>query len=232
MKLYDDCITRLKAFLGEFAPLSPDMPEAPWPDGGSNQLIFQSDTACELGGGGKPGLSGTLLTQSGDVRDQVLLLGADLPQLRGDAPYARVSIVRVNPQSLGQGEALYKAVRRLEYTRYHVSPEGYMPRISVRNHRENVRVSKNALSRGLTFGNVGKCYCDAYHAHPEVQAVTTVFITHPDFPYRELERLLDHAEDITKALDHLVKDMKMDCHVCSLRTVCEEVEAKLQSDFQ
>lgn len=232
MRLYDDCIAQANAILGEFAPVSLDVCGAPWPDGGKNQLIFLSDMAYELGGSGKPGLSGTLLTEADSSRDQVLLIGPDLPELKADAPYARWTIVSVKPQSLGQGEALYKTVRRLEYTRYHVNPQGFMPRISVHNHRENVRVSKAALAEGLTFAKVGKLYSAAYHAHPEVQAVTTVFITHRDFPYRALGQLLDRAEDITKALDHLMRDVKMDCHVCSLRTVCEEVEAKLQSDFQ
>ena len=35
---------------------------------------------------------------------------------------------------------------------------------------------------------------------------------------------MQRSEDITKALDHLMKNIKMDCQVCSLKAVCEEVE--------
>lgn len=40
-----------------------------------------------------------------------------------------------------------------------------------------------------------------------------------------------HTENITKALDHLLQNVKMDCHSCSLKEVCAEVEQLHQSEL-
>ena len=71
----------------------------------------------------------------------------------------------------------------------------------------------------------------AIDADPAVEAVTTLFITDPRFPFGELEALLLHTENITKALDHLLQNVKMDCHSCSLKEVCAEVEQLHQSEL-
>ena len=49
--------------------------------------------------------------------------------------------------------------------------------------------------------------------------------------YKKLEDIMERSEQITTALDHLMKDVKMDCHTCSLKDVCEEVEELTKKDF-
>ena len=231
MKLYDADIRRLLSLASgaQFLPLEPG-----WPDAGKNQLIFRNDMACELGGGTLSALGGTLLTSEAELvpRDGVLLLGQDLPGLRQDTPYARVSLVRVNPQAMGDGELLYRNIRKIEYVRYRLNPKGFMPRISASSRRESVRVSRQALAEGLNFARVGQLFRDGFHGIPAVEAVTTLFITDPRFPFGELEALLLHTENITKALDHLLQNVKMDCHSCSLQEICAEVEQLRRSDFE
>ena len=43
----------------------------------------------------------------------------------------------------------------MEFVKYHVFPQGYMMRVSPENGREQVRVSKQALKRGISFRNIG-----------------------------------------------------------------------------
>ncbi len=43
---------------------------------------------------------------------------------------------------------------------------------------------------------------------------------------------MERSEQITTALDHLMKDVKMDCASCSLKEVCEEVEELTKKDFE
>ena len=57
-------------------------------------------------------------------------------------------------------------------------------------------------------------------------------MTAKDFPYDELETIMQKSENITTALDHIMKDIKMDCQTCSLKAVCEEVEALCEKDFK
>lgn len=235
MKLYDDCIDQIRSLLSNTPQtVLPDgSDDAPWPDAGKNQLIFRGDMAYELGGGVLPALGGVLLTgREGLVPgDSVILCGKDLDQLRQDTPYARIALVRVREDAMGDGPKLYQNIRKIEYTRYHLAPKGFMLRISAKSQRESVRVSRAALSEGLTFAQIGRSFQRAYRAHPAVEAVTMVFITEPDFPYQELEKVLERSENITKALDHLLQNVKMDCHACSLREICAEVEELRKTDF-
>jgi hypothetical protein len=90
--------------------------------------------------------------------------------------------------------------------------------------RESVRVGREALRAGLDFSKVGGLFLDGYRRHPEVLAAKLIFITLPDFPYEELGRQVRQAEKITGALDHIFKNLRMDCSSCELKEVCDEVE--------
>ena len=233
MRLYESCFAEAERLLAAYPFRTLEAAESPWPDGGKNQLIFRGDTVCELGGGTLPAISALALTDQEDLvpHDEILLCGGDLPALQGDVPYARLALIRVNEQEMGEGSRFYQAIRKIEYTRYHVSPEGFMMRISAMNHRESARVSKSAIEKGLDFARIGQSFLRAYHRHPAVKAVKLIFITQPDFPYHEVAKLAENGENITKALDHLLQKVKMDCNACSLKTVCAEVEALCQTDF-
>lgn len=227
MKLYDECITGVEGIVSNMDTKSLDFAKSTWRDAGEKQMIFQNDTAFELGGGDLPAISSIALTDNADFVpcDEVILCGKDLNEIKSDTPFARIAILRVNEDAMGDGEALYQSIRKIEYSRYHTNPEGYMMRISALSGREAVRVSKKAIKKGMTFADVGKIFVDAYHKHAQVEAVRLLFITEPSFDYDELKKIMKKSEDITKALDHLMKDLKMDCEFCKLQDVCAEVEA-------
>ena len=235
MKLYDECLVGVEELLADTPIVKLPLETAPaWPDAGNNQVLFQQDTAYELGANGKPAISSVALTdQEAFVSDdEVWLLGKDLSELTGNGPYARVAFVRVNEEAMGTGEKLYQTIRKIEYSRYHLSPEGFMMRISTFSHREGVRVSKEAVRKGLSFATVGKMFIETYKKQPQVEAVKLYFITDPSFPYDKLESIMERSEDITTALDHLMRDVKMDCASCKLQDVCDEVEELYKKDFQ
>lgn len=233
MKLYDECLNGVAALLQEFPAKRLPAENTAWKDVGNNQIVFQKDTAYELGGGTLPAVSSVAFTDSAEAVpcDEVLLIGDDLPAIRMDAPFARIALIRVDEEAMGTGEALYQAIRKIEYARYHLHPEGYMMRISAFSHREAVRVSKQALQDGLTFAKVGKMMIEEYKKRAQVEAVKLLFVTAPDFPYERLSAIMEKSEQITTALDHLMKNVKMDCATCSLKKVCDEVEALCEQDF-
>ena len=125
---------------------------------------------------------------------------------------------------------MHLTIRKIEYTRYHLNPKGYMMRISAMNQREVVRIGKDALEEGLDFSKVGGLFLKEYHKNSKVEAVKLIFITEHEFPYEELSKLVMRSENITKTLDHLTKKVKMDCNACSLKEVCAEVEALCNLD--
>lgn len=228
MNLYDECIEGVQELLNENEYKKADISfPAKWKESDRNTLLFAADTAYELGYGSLPALSSIALTDDSEKVpcDEVIVIGDDLDKIKGNSPFARIALIRVNPDSLGDGNKLYNTIRKIEYTRYHVSPEGYMMRVSTFSHRESARVGKQAIKDGISFAAVGELFIEGYRkAYPGVEAVRLIFVTKKDFPYKKLEAIMQKSEDITKALDHLMKDLKMDCEVCSLKQVCEEVE--------
>ena len=65
-------------------------------------------------------------------RDEILLWGPDLRELRGDTPYARIALLRVGDIESDDGDdtVAYNAIKDMEFVRYHVFPRGYMLRFS------------------------------------------------------------------------------------------------------
>lgn len=239
MKLYDDTIREWMGLLetvqsGKNGSRGLKLSqEKDWEDVGNANMILRSDMAYELGGGRLPALSGMTLTSNEALvpKDEVLLYGKDLAEIDADVPYARLAVLRVKEDSMGEGNVLYNAIRKMEYTRYHLNPEGFMMRISAANDREMVRIGKKALEKGLGFAQVGKLFLESYHKNPNVEAVKLVFITLPDFPYQELEVHIKKSEEITKAIDHILKNLTMDCNACNLKEICDEVEGMKELHF-
>lgn len=234
MKLYDETIKEWLKILDSLQGRELDVKKGEdWKDIGNANMILRSDMAYELGGNHLPALSGMTLTADTSLvpRDEVLLYGKDLGEIHEDTPYARLAVLRVKEDSMGEGNALYQAIRKMEYTKYHLNPEGFMMRISAASQREMVRVGKTALEKGLGFEQIGKLFLQSYRKNPQVEAVKLVFITLSDFPYEELEIYIKKAEEITKAIDHILKNLSMDCNVCSLKQICDEVEGMKELHF-
>lgn len=234
MKLYDDVIKETLSLLRPYPCVKLESAgKRRWRDAGGDSLILRGDMAYELGGSGLPAIGGMLLTMERELvpEDELLLYGNDLGKLRQDTAYARLALVRVRENSLGEGNTLYEEIRRLEYTRYHVFPEGFMMRISAASEREQVRIGRSSLRKGLGFAQPGRMFSEAYHRNPKVEAVKLIFITLSDFPYPELERQVKKAEQITKAIDHILKNLAMDCGACSLKQICDEVEGMKELHF-
>ena len=230
MKLYEECIQRTEKALDGLAHIVVK-PEYGWPDEGKNQLIFQDETAYELGGQGKPALSMTLFTDA-EFDDSIEIYGNDLEKITGDCAFARLAIVSVEDETLGTGNTLYQNLCRVEYVRYHLNPEGYMMRISPKDQREGVRVSKAALASGLSFAKVGSAFLSAYHRIPCVKHVRLIFMTQESVPIEELTLIAQRSKEITTALDHLVKNVKMDCQTCGLKKICAEVQEMCAEEFK
>lgn len=232
MKLYDETIRKVRALLSSEKQQLPHDATA-WPSVSDRSMLLRSDMAYELGGGSLPALGVTLVTASKDLvpGDGVFLTGPDLPEIDADTPFARIALVRVGEDTLGEGKKLYRAIRNLEYTRYHFYPEGFMLRVSSSKRRESVRIGKEALKKGLNFAKTGSRMIAAFHSHPEVEAVEIHYVTANGFPYQELEALGREGERITETLDHMMKNLVMDCGVCGLKQVCDEVEGLREIHF-
>ena len=237
MKLYDEVIKNWNEKLAgrkvrelDFANVSP------WEDAGKNNMILRGDMAYELGGSDPNtfALGATVITADESLvpKDEVVLVGKDLSEIESDPSYARLTVVLVDEEAMGEGDALFNAIRNLEYVRYQISPKGFMMRVSKSHKRESVRVSKESIKDGMSFAHIGKAFIDHLKKNPKVKAVKVYFITEKDFDYAELQKDVRQANSITETIDHVFKDVKMDCHSCNLKEVCDEVEGLRELHFK
>lgn len=233
MEIYDnlieECIRLMNPSEIHSLPLAHCRPL--WETEAEQKLIFRRDMAYELGGGGLPAVSALAFTSRPADSDRLLLYGPDLPRIQADSPYARLTVLHVDDGHWQDDQEAYQFLRRMEHTRYHVYPRGFMMRISTSADREPVRVSRQALQNGLNFARVGQLFLQAYHEHPQVQAATLLFVTAPDFPYELLAQKAARMEAVTNSLDQIFNRLIMDCRSCTLKPVCDEVEGLRELHF-
>ena len=233
MELYNSLIKESNSLLEKGRPRVWEYsPGDAWKDIGSSELVLQKDAAYELGAMGKGSANYVLFTSSPELvdKDQILLYGADLGEIKGEVDFARIVLLRVGLID-GDDEAVYRTLKDIEFAKYHVYPEGYMVRMSPESYREQVRVSKQALKKGISFKNIGANYITAYKKDPNVLNATVIFVTAPGFDYGAMKKLAKKANDVTGTLTHILEGLPTDCSVCALKDICDEVEGMKELHF-
>lgn len=233
MELYNALIKSTKEVISKGKSQVWDYnPAKAWNDLGSSELVLQSDAAYELGALGLGSSNYICTTTSADLvnKDQVILIGSDLKQIKKDTPFARIVLIRIGAIE-GDDEQVYRALKDIEFSKYHVNPEGYMVRMSPESHREQVRVSKKAIKRGINFEAVGNRYIQEYKKDVNVLNATVIFVTDPSIDFKELLENSKKADDITNTLTHIMEGLPTDCSVCQLKDICDEVEGMKELHF-
>ncbi len=231
MRLYEEIVFQWQQLLEGFEVKKLPVVSPGWEDSGSRNMVLRSDMAFELGGEGLPALGATAVTEESMLRDEIWLCGPDLGEIHGDAPYARLTVAGVQKGLPDGGSALYQAIKRIDFVRFHVNPQGFMSRISTLRGRESVRVSREALRQGMNFSQVGSRMLESYHENPKIKAVRLIYITDPAFPFEKLAETVKMCQDVTRAIDHAMTAPMTDCNVCSLKKVCDEVEGIRELHF-
>lgn len=232
MELYNSTITATRALLSGAEPRRWAYdPAAAWRDMGESELVMMRDAAFELGGSGCQSANFTCVTSDASLipGDEILLYGKDLPELHGDVSFARIAFL-LSDDLGSDDEAAYQAIRDMEFVKYHVFPEGYMVRTSSESNREQVRLSKKAIARGIDFRKIGASYIKGYHKNEHVQRVQIVFIT-DSAVVAELAKTAKKVDDITRTLTHILEGIPTDCGSCTLKPICDEVEGMREMHF-
>jgi len=233
MELYNSLIKDTQALLEKGTPkIWPYRPGSEWKDIGSSELVLQKDAAYELGASGRGSANYVLFTSSPELveRDEILLYGPDLREIRGDVDFARIVLLRVGMLS-DEDEQVYRTLKDIEFAKYHVYPEGYMVRMSPESYREQVRVSKQAIRRGISFRALGNNYIRAYKKDANVLNAKVIFITAPGYDFAALKANAKKVHDITETLTHIFEGFSTDCSVCALKDICDEVEGMKELHF-
>ncbi|MBQ0018006.1 MAG: carbon monoxide dehydrogenase [Clostridiales bacterium] len=236
MELYNEIIEKLDGLLGKSEPKRYEYNENKcWEDVGSHQLIMTRESAFELGGDNKPAVNFSCVSSSDYAdKDEVLVYGKDLQELNSSASFARLVVLKVaelKGENDTDTEPLFRAIQDIDFVKYHVFPKGYMVRTSSDSFREQVRVSKDAVKSGISFEKIGNTYIRQYKKNPNILAVKVIFVTAEDADYDTMRADAKKTQEITKALSKILEGMSTDCHSCSLKPICDEVEGMKELHF-
>ena len=108
---------------------------------------------------------------------------------------------------------------------------GYTIRSGISDIFVTIRVEAEALNEGLNFTAIGNAMLRALHLHKEVEAVRIIFVTDPKVDYGRLQDGLKKNKQITATIDHMLKDVNMDCGSCGLQEICDEIEGLREMHF-
>ncbi len=197
----------------------------------SNEFIMERDKALELGDRTKVSTAYNCLTDNDELvnRDRILLIGKDLSEIKADTNFSRISFINV--KHIDNLNKAYINVKKLEYERFKVIPEGYMVISSGIENKENIRVSKKAIKSGLNFETIGNLFINHYKKIEGVKNVVIIFLV-GDYPFiNKLVKKSREVDIITNVFDHILKNVILDCNICPLKKICGDVETLREEHF-
>ena len=218
MVLFDDEIKKVYDLLKQLQLKQLDITNNLIEDVGSDNMIFKSDCAYELGETNS--LSFELSTSDIDIQDNIYLCGKDLNEIDANEDFIRITLLNVRDDKL-TSNALYDRLEQIKLVKYKVSPKGYMLRTSV-GGKERVRVSKELTA---SFSQIGSAYLKEYKKLNYVNNVTIIFIVGKCDLSNEFVKLANKKKEISDTIDHILKGLMVnDCDACSVKDLCDEVE--------
>lgn len=197
----------------------------------NNEFLMEREVAFELGHRINPCTVYNCLTSNNQLinEDRILLYGKDLNEIKGNTNFSRITFMNVD--KVEDPNKAYIGIKRLEYERFKVIPEGYMILSSSIENKENVRVSKKAVKKGINFEIIGNLFINHYKKIEGVNNVWMIFLV-GDYPFTDnLVKKSLEVDTITNAFDHILKNVIVDCAVCPLEIICDDIEALRELHF-
>lgn len=224
MELFDSYIKNIENLLdGMTSKRFPFDKANVWPTSARGELILVRDSAYELGGGDKNSVGLSVVAENLNVENETLLFGPDISEIKVDCDFAKIVLLKIKDFSADE-QQLFNVVKELEYVKYKVNVKGFMARASAMNHREQIRVGKEAVKNGLSFEKIGNTLIESYLKYPNVAAAKIIFVTDSRLNFDELTAQAEKVSALTKALNHILDNVLVDCKNCNLKPICDEVE--------
>lgn len=219
MTLYDSFIRQMLELLPDGLLVYPAK-AVHLKNSGRNAVLFAKDSAYELGGSQLPCVSTMAVTSTMHFDNSVCVYGKDLFEIQKDNPFAKIVLLEIEPVD---EDSAFDRIKELEQVRYSFCPEGFMTRASALSMREQIRVSKQAVKKQISFCDYGSALITEYLRFPIVKSVQIIFLTDFD-QFDALYRISDKIKNTTSALNHILDNVLFDCASCNLKPICDEVE--------
>ena len=218
MQVYDKVIETTRELLKPFQVKELNRNHAkPWNLLKENEFLLQKEVAFELGIRSQPSTCYQAVTSSKELlpEDKILLYGPDLPEIKKNVPFTRITWIQIDP--IEDQDKAYQRIKKLEFAKFKIIPEGYMMLSSSMDQKEQVRVSKKAIQK----------YKEVFQA----KHVQILFITRELPVMDQLIAQGKKVDEITNAFDHILKNIILDCDLCPLHPICDDVEELRQIHF-
>lgn len=233
MQVYDKVIKTTEEILAPFHVKDLSKRSAKrWPLLTENEFLLRNEVAFELGDRMEPATCYQAVTSNEHLvgEDKILLYGPDLQEIKSNVPFTRITWLQIEPEE-NQDKA-YRQIKKLEFARFKMIPKGYMMLSSSMEQKEQVRVSKQAIKNGLDFSTIGHMIIDKYKKEFGVKHVQVLFITEKLPVISQLIEQGKKVDEITNAFDHILKNIILDCDLCPLHPICDDVEELRKIHFE
>ncbi len=225
MKIYDGIIKETKKLLSKSSCKTYTYGSSNlWDKTNKNEVILKSDVSVELSSNTLKGASYVMFTTSSDVevKDEVVVIGKDISQLQSKSvPFGKVVVIKLKDID---EETVYTKLKDLERLKFRLKLQGYMLRASTSANKECVRISKNSVDKGIDFFKIGNAFISEYKQYDFVESVTIYYITENENIVDELCKYAQKTKEITDAMNNIFDDLELDCHSCTIKEICDEVE--------
>ena len=233
MNVYDGLIRKTAELLKgiEYKELKVN-PDVKWNLLSANEFLMGRDVAFELGDRLKPCTVYSCPTSTHELisEDRIILIGKDLKDIKKNTNFSRITLFNID--DIKNENRAYINVKKLDYERYKMIPEGYMILSSSFENKENIRVSKKAIKEGLSFSILGNLYINHYKKNEGVNNVVVLFIV-GDYDFiPELCKISKYVDNVTDNFNHVLKNIILDCEVCPLKTICNDIEELRELHFK
>lgn len=231
MNVYDNLIQQTQDILQKHPFTQLKVRDCQWNMLDANEFLMGKEVAFELGDRFRDSVVVHIPTSDEALidSDQIFLIGKDLQNIKENTNFSRVTLFHID--DIPDPNKAYIGVKKLNYQRYKIIPEGYMVLSSSFEDKENVRVSKKALKKGLTFETLGNIYIQQYKQLPGVNHVQVYFIVGDQDFVKDLIGITKKVTEVTNAFDHILKNVILDCDVCPLKVICEDIDALRELHF-
>lgn len=194
-----------------------------WPRGEA-QIIFNTDTAVELGGPKSESTSFIIWTDDGNQvkNGQITLIGPELNEC-GQAQLSFGKIVTVQVHGFTDENA-YERYQEMNIQKFKNNLEGYMLRAVPQENKEWSRVSQKAIQAGFSLQRLGNELIRDLLALEYVDGVEIIFITSSKDDVLKFKPIGEKAAKVTAAMNKMFENLEFDCASCNFADVCKEVD--------
>jgi len=230
MELFDAMICRIEdSFSVLQCETLPYDPKGVLKERDSFAMVFQNDTALELGSVGKHAVNLTCVTSDRELipEDCVRIVGSDIGGMGEKTDYARICQVLVKYEEGSE----HKLLQDMDFIKFHIYPEDVMIRTSGQSSAERIRIGKKAVDRGFTLERLGHTYISHYKKDPRVLSVRVTFVNVPEYDYAALEDEAKLCVSVRNSLSLIQKGLPKDCDKCTISDICGEIEGLKKLHF-